>query len=192
LFFGIPDVLGIAVAAGGDFNGDGFMDVLVGSSGADGPQNARDHAGEAYVIFGSSGLNSPWAVAGAAGGKPDIRICGEETGVGSNMFAPGDSLGEVPAVGDVDGDGYDDLLLASPVADGPQNMRPDTGAVYVFFGRSAEDWEEMRVSDGEPMVLDAAGTAGLGPDVIVHGQDEEDLLGCSLSAGEPYIVYGQN
>jgi hypothetical protein len=184
LYYGIPDALGVTVAAGGDFNGDGFMDALVGAYGADGPQNLREHAGEVYVIFGSSDLNSPWDVVGVAGGKPDIRIYGEETGVGSSMFAPGDSLGEVLTVGDVDGDGYDDLLLTSPVADGPQNARINTGEVYIYFGRSPEDWEKLRVADGEPIVLDVAGAAGPGPSVTIYGQDEEDVLGCSLSAGD--------
>jgi hypothetical protein len=181
---GVADMLGITVAATGDFNGDGYMDILVGGIGADGPQNTRQHAGEAYVVFGSSELAPQWDVAGTNGLQPDVRIYGEETGLGSTMFAPGDSLAEVITTGDVNGDGYDDLVLASPLADGPANVRPDTGAVYVYFGRAEEEWESLRPAPETPIVLDVAGVVGLAPDVVIHGQDEEDVLGCGLATGD--------
>jgi hypothetical protein len=180
----VPDALGSCVAADGDFNGDGYADLYVGAYGADGPQNLRLQAGEAYVIFGSSEYESEWDVAGDAGPRPDIRIYGEETGVGSAVFAPGDTMAEVIATGDLDGDGYDDILAAAPVADGPGNQRPETGAVYVFFGRSAEDWESLRPEPDAPIVLDAAGSVGLPPDVVIHGEEELDLLGCALATGD--------
>lgn len=178
------DGLGMSAVAKGDFNGDGYEDLYVGAYAADGPQNLREQAGETYVVFGSPEFESERDVAGDAGLRPDIRMYGEEAGVGSSLFAPGDSLGEVIIAGDLDGDGYDDIVGASPVADGPDNIRPNTGAVYIVFGRSAEDWESLRDQPDEPIVIDTAPGAPFGPDVVIHGEDPEDVLGCSLAAGD--------
>ena len=46
------DELGFSVASG-DVNGDGMDDIIGGALLADGPDNARPDAGEAYVIFGT-------------------------------------------------------------------------------------------------------------------------------------------
>ena len=42
--------------ARGDFNSDGVDDLLLGAPFGDGPENSREDAGEAYVIFGAGGL----------------------------------------------------------------------------------------------------------------------------------------
>jgi hypothetical protein len=181
----VADILGVAVAATGDFNADGIMDILIGASGADGPDNTRDHAGEAYAIFGTTDLPAQIDVVGTAGPQPDVRIFGEETGLPSTLYTlPGDSLGEVITTGDLNDDGYDDVIVASPLADGPGNARPDAGGVYVFFGRSEEDWDSMRASPDAPIIFDVASTAGPEPDVVIHGAEEEDVLGCSLATGD--------
>jgi len=48
------DSAGYSVASAGDVNGDGFDDLIVGASGADGAGNAKNVAGAAYVVFGSA------------------------------------------------------------------------------------------------------------------------------------------
>jgi hypothetical protein len=108
-----------------DFNGDAFADVIIGNEGAE------DSSGEALIILGSDTLSSPGPddAGGVPGGgwTPDtidptrvIRI------LGSN---PGDRVGaNVASAGDVDGDGFADVLVAAPGADGGR------GAVFLIYG----------------------------------------------------------
>jgi len=187
LIGGFGDHLGIAVAATGDFNGDGIMDLLIGANNADGPKNKRDGAGEAYVVFGEPGLPAQIDVAGAVGRrKPDVRIFGEEIGVMSALlgWGLGDTLGEVVTTGDLNDDGFDDLIITASLADGPGNSRPDTGEVYIIFGKSEDDWDRMRPSPSDPVIFDVKGVAGPKPDVIIFGADEADVLGSALSTGD--------
>ena len=50
----IDDRSGFSVSSAGDFNGDGFDDLLIGALAADGSSNAKLYAGESYVIFGKA------------------------------------------------------------------------------------------------------------------------------------------
>ena len=107
--------------ASGDFNGDGFDDLLIGAPLADGSNNARENAGEAYVIFGSA--HPPDTIDLARGAAMSL------TGVNAS-----DNLGFTVAAADVNGDGIDDVIVgarfASPLG------RIGAGAAYVVFGRS--------------------------------------------------------
>lgn len=98
------DSLGASVANAGDFDGDGFGDLLVGASDADGW--GLDRAGRCHVVFGRAqasdvDLSSPssqWL------GIDGINLVGR--------------LGlAVSTAGDVDGDGRADLLLSEPQKD---------------------------------------------------------------------------
>jgi hypothetical protein len=105
----------------GDFNGDGYDDVIVGSEGADIGGNVD--AGEVIVIFGSPTLNSPaggWTVADLVTLGRAVRF----TGVGAGDLAGANVAG----AGDVDADGLTDILLAAPGAEGTK------GVVYLIYG----------------------------------------------------------
>jgi len=104
-------------SAGHDVNGDGIGDILLGTGFA-GPDLSRDGAGEAYIIFGRDEL--PAAIDPAT--DADILVIGAE---------PRDRLGAAVAAGDINGDGREELLLAAPEADGPDNTRTDAGELYV-------------------------------------------------------------
>jgi len=86
--------LGFSVSGAGDVNGDGYDDVVVGAPGYDGASN---QAGRAFVYLGSpSGLSTT-----------------------PTWMAEGTQLNEdfgeaVSCAGDVNGDGYDDVIVGAP------------------------------------------------------------------------------
>jgi hypothetical protein len=142
--------------AAGDFNGDGKDDILLGAPLADGPDNARSNAGEAYVIFGPGDGGET----DLASNVPDVTI------VGANA---GDNLGFVVAAGDVNGDGTEDVLVGARFAK-PPGGASGTGEAYVVFGSSSL---EGTVDVGQAQ-----------QDFTIAGASAGDYLGYALTAGD--------
>lgn len=113
------DFAGFAVAGAGDVDGDGLSDILVGAYGHD---SAGDSAGRAYVVFGKA---DPVPVL-----LTDVAV-----GQGGRAFdgaAAYDRAGfAVSGAGDVDGDGFADLVVGAPLSDAGSE---DSGRAYVVFG----------------------------------------------------------
>ncbi len=102
---------GTSTAPAGDLNGDGWGDVVIGAPMYDG---AATNSGAAFVYFGSAtGLSTThgWKVEGTAS-NDNLGIC-------------------VRGLGDVNGDGFDDLGVGAPLLD---LGLTDEGAVLVFYG----------------------------------------------------------
>lgn len=104
-------LFGYSVAGAGDLNGDGYADLVISEPHASG---ARQKTGRVFVFYGSPDGPRP---------DPDWTIVGvqetQELGVSVN------------AAGDVNGDGYDDLIVA---ANRTSNGQREEGMVLVFFG----------------------------------------------------------
>jgi hypothetical protein len=123
------DRSGRSVSGAGDVNGDGIEDLMIGAYAAD--PNAREDAGETYVVFGRRTafpamfeLETLSPVAGGDGSEGFI-IAGARMDDGSGK--------SVRNAGDVNHDGIDDLLIGADGAD--PGGRTSAGASYVLFGR---------------------------------------------------------
>ena len=128
------DVSGAAVASAGDVNGDGFDDLIIGAFNGGGPSNTRTGAGDTYVLFGHAGaFGAEIDLAAVAGGIGGFVIHGQDGG----QFLGDGSGFSVASAGDINGDGFDDLIIGAPFGDGPANTRPDAGETYVLFGSAA-------------------------------------------------------
>ncbi|GAX59205.1 hypothetical protein SCALIN_C01_0136 [Candidatus Scalindua japonica] len=107
-------VFGRSVAAAGDINGDGYGDVVVGSPGYDNYVSGNNNVGRAFVYQGSlSGLSAS-----------------------ENWMTEGTQLNEyygweVDTAGDVNGDGYGDVIVGGP---GHDNVVTDDGMAFVYHG----------------------------------------------------------
>ena len=113
---------GSSVASAGDVNGDGFDDLIVGV-----PRGASGGAvtGEAYVVFGHGG----------GFGDVDLASLDPSQGFVLRGAAPYDYAGSsVASAGDVNGDGFDDLIIGARYADDDYAAGDTIGKAYVVFG----------------------------------------------------------
>ena len=105
---------------GGDFNGDGLGDILVGARLND---TTASNAGAAFVVFGNK-----------IGGSINLANL-DESKRGFSLFGSnaGDLAGSsINFAGDLNGDGYDDVIFGARKAD--PGGRIDAGAAYVVYG----------------------------------------------------------
>lgn len=104
----------------GDVTGDAVPDLILAASGADGASNMRSAAGEVYVIKGAATVTGTIDLA-AAPSQLTATIIGAHAS---------DSL-NVLGVGDLTGDGINDLILGAPV---DSTNGTNAGAIYVVTG----------------------------------------------------------
>jgi hypothetical protein len=171
------DRAGIAVSWVGDANDDGHYDLLVG---ADQEDSGGSNAGAAYLVYG--GISGELSL-----DEADLVLTGS---------AADDNAGvSLSGAGDVDGDGYDDILVG---ADQEDSGGSNAGAAYLVYGGttgtvslSAADATLTGEADSD-YAGHSVSTAGDSnndgyADVIIgaYGNDEADS-----SAGAAYILHG--
>ncbi len=180
------DRFGIWVA-GGDFDGDGFADMLIGATQADGEDDARINAGEAWVIYGTQEMTQRY------GAVTDLRQPPADATriIGADYD---DLLGACTWGDDLNGDGYDDAIVSAALwrgsagveglsfggGDGPGNHRYNSGEIYVVFGMPELRGQTIDLTtriDAEGHPLDESIT-------IIYGADSNDLLGEEIASGE--------
>ncbi len=178
-----------SVASAGDVNGDGYDDFIIGALGVNG------YAGGAYVVFGQ------------AGGFPasfDLASLDGTNGFKLTGVTAQDQAGRsVASAGDVNHDGFDDLIIGAAGAD-PHGY--DSGASYVVFGKASGfaanlDLSSLDGSNGFKIsgetAFDQSGRSVASAGDINNDGFDDVIIGAfaadphGASSGASYVVFGK-
>ena len=145
----------------GDVNGDGYDDLLVA-----GASRYNNNQGRVYLYFGGRDMD----------GVPDIVLTGEN---------PGDYFGEVGPIGDVNGDGYHDVIVGAPCYNDSQ------GRVYVYYSGPHMDHNADLTLNGETVQSRFGRSIAVGD---INNDGYEDVFVAATYydnlTGRVYLYYG--
>ncbi|HUR65092.1 MAG TPA: integrin alpha, partial [Chitinophagaceae bacterium] len=171
---------GVSLAAAGDVNGDGYGDVIVGAIGI--TDGANSSEGRAYIYHGSAtGLSA------SPNSTPD------------DADQAGAQFGwSVASAGDVNGDGYSDVIIgALNYDDGPNT---DEGRAFVYHGgptglssspnSTPDDADQLTARFGESVATAGDVNADGYSDVIIGAKLYDD--GASVNEGRAFVYYGSS
>ncbi len=176
------EYLGFVVRAAGDFNGDGYRDLL-----AMGSVNLSEAKREVVIIYG--GTDVPALLITSDLGRHGTII--------QNAFKYDNFANEMDCAGDVNGDGFDDLLIG---ADADED-KPDR-AYLIYGGTDLPPVLDASSLGKYGMVIEGGSNSNLGAFVAgagdVNRDGFNDLLlsrflvsaGGLSDAGITYIVFG--
>ena len=158
----VNNVFGYSVSTAGDVNGDGYSDVIVGAN------EYSSHTGRAYIYFGGASMNN----------AADVTMTGE---------AANDDFGiSVSTAGDVNGDGYTDVIV------GAYGYSSFTGRAYIYYGGASMNNVADVLMTGEAVndyFCYSVSTAG-----DVNGDGYSDVItgayAYSSYSGRAYIYFG--
>jgi hypothetical protein len=171
------DWLGTSVSSAGDINGDGLADLIVGAPHSD--INGIGDVGRTYVVYGKTSNEA-------------VEAANLLRGIGGFVINGGTLTNartgyHVSAAGDLNGDGFDDLLVSSP---GSQTTAALLNQTYVIFGGSqfatTVDFTGTTGADTQTGTT-AAETfaAGLGNDTLIGNGGADVMMG---GAGDDTFV----
>jgi hypothetical protein len=140
-FFGAAAnaLAGHDITSAGDFNNDGFGDLLISCPGETRSVGVQTRLGVVYLVFGGLHLVNGSFNLSQVGtpALPGIVFIGRAFQQDPNAdVAPLETVG---GIGDVDGDGFDDIMIGAPHMDfvnpdSPNQRRVDAGEVYLIYG----------------------------------------------------------
>lgn len=169
----ISDRLGTTVSWAGDVNGDGYSDVMTGAPYAD--YDGIFDRGQVYIMFGSADMDN----------IPDVVLTGEDAN---------DNFGlSLSHAGDINGDGYDDVIAGTPLADGGGLRR---GVTYIFYGGNPMDEKADIIFEGPEDHSSFGSTVGGAGDF--NGDGYKDILVAAprmdtdnlINNGVVFLYYG--
>ncbi len=178
------DHSGYSVSGAGDVNGDGYDDILIGAWGND---DGGSKAGQTYLILGKQ---SGWAMDTDLS-NADASFIGEDGGDHSGYSVSG--------AGDVNGDGYDDIIIGAYRDDDGGSY---AGQTYLILGKASGWAMDTDLSNADASfigedayvfsgcsVSGAGDVNGDGYDDILIGAYEDDDGG--EKAGQTYLILGK-
>jgi len=179
---------GASVAAGGDVNGDGLADLLVGCPGIDQTLGTISSTGSVYVVFGRTDPQAiDLATIGAAGfpivGPTDSLVTGLPL-LTARPAVFGERLQSVPidadsVTDDVNGDGLSDIVI------GDSAVNSAAGSAYVIFGKTDSATVSANALGSGGFIISGARAAGLaGYSATIAGDLDGDTL-ADILVGEP-------
>jgi hypothetical protein len=195
------DLSGFSVSSAGDVNGDGFADLIVGARGAESAGGA-DAEGESYVVFGkASWAGTPALDLATLDGTDGFRLIGVDAGDLSGW--------SVSSADDVNGDGFADLIVGAPRAEGAVGADKE-GESYVVYGKAS--WAgtpslDLATLDGTngfrligidgddrsgTSVSSAGDVNGDGFADLIVGAPYAESTGGADKEGENYVIFGGN
>ena len=159
--YAADDFSGLDVSSAGDINGDGFDDMVIGAPATHFYGNPTVRPGETYVVFGKAGGFTDVDLANLAQ-SDGFKITGEDAN---------DAAGaSVASAGDVNGDGFGDIIVGAHWGDSLGNQRNYAGEAYLLFGGA-----------GGPTDIDLA-TLAPTEGVKFYGASVSDVTGITVSS----------
>jgi len=179
------DYLGRSVSSAGDINNDGFDDIILGAWGAD---SNGSGSRASYVVFGKAGGFAAVLDIATLDGTNGFKISGVAAGAGFGR--------SVSSAGDVNNDGFDDIVIGAWTADF------ERGASYVVFGKAGVfaasfDLSTLNGSNGFKLSGGSADRSGCSVSVAgdINGDGFSDVI---IGAYKPhaygpgaYVVFGR-
>jgi hypothetical protein len=183
-----------------DFNSDGFDDLAISVDGED--LGGILEAGAMSVLYGSSG--------GLQVSSPPDQLWHQDSPDVEDQAEEGDFFGFYPSAGDLNGDGYGDLVIAVPDEDLENGETiGNAGAVNVLYGSATglqaidpadQFWHQDRAGvDDDAENSDMFGSASVSADFnsdgfadLAVGVQAEDVGAASIvrDAGAVNVLYG--
>ena len=145
-----------SLAKAGDINRDGYEDFIIGAPKAS--PGGKRHAGKSYVIFGKASFPSQVYLS---------RLSGSDGFVIRGVRSGDESGTSVSGVGDINKDGFADVVIGAPFAS--PNGLMSAGEVYVVFGQA--------VFPKQVSLADLNGKNGF----VLQGQSRFELFGRAVS-----------